>query len=446
MKTEITLRYALEFSIIIPAALFAFMPVNSYMRFTSLKSYIMAGVLLILSVFVSAYFCSLYMLRIRDIFIPYVLIFFALYSLSVNLSLNKKLFCFFNSMMICSVGPLYTILAAAPDELTNPLWFTLKLFTIRSGLICLGLTVLTGIIFFRTLTKKIPMLLREESIKNAWRHLFVIPLVMSLLIYWMTPNSPVVVMTGRVRSISLVLYFFTPFSVFMFYHIFWWTTERITERARLQQENTFLVMESRRYDELRRYMEHTRTLRHDFRQHMLVISQLAESNDTEKLRSYISQMNISSGRSYISYCMNSATDALAAHYDSIARSNGTRIDFRLEIPSELPVKEADFCAMLGNLIENALRAVKNLPEESRHIKVISMMLSSAMLGVSVSNHYDGTISFGNNGLPVSESESDEGHGVGLISVSNTVKRYGGSMNINTEDNTFSVDIILYCNS
>jgi sensor histidine kinase regulating citrate/malate metabolism len=56
------------------------------------------------------------------------------------------------------------------------------------------------------------------------------------------------------------------------------------------------------------------------------------------------------------------------------------------------------------------------------------------------------MSLDKDGLPISESESDEGHGIGLISISNTVKRYGGSMNINTEDNTFSVDIILYCNS
>jgi sensor histidine kinase regulating citrate/malate metabolism len=74
------------------------------------------------------------------------------------------------------------------------------------------------------------------------------------------------------------------------------------------------------------------------------------------------------------------------------------------------------------------------------------MLSAVMLGVSVSNHYEGIMSLDKDGLPISESESDEGHGIGLISISNTVKRYGGSMNINTEDNTFSVDIILYCNS
>ena len=191
-------------------------------------------------------------------------------------------------------------------------------------------------------------------------------------------------------------------------------------------------------------MEHTRTLRHDFRQHISVLSQLAESNDIENIRNYISQLNEASSKSYKAYSANSVVDALAAHYDSIAHSIGAAIDFRIELPATLPVKESDLCALLGNLIENALRAVKSLNEESRHVKVISVMLSRAMLGLSVSNYYDGTINFGDNGLPV--SSSGERHGLGLNSVSNTVKRYGGSMNINTEENTFSVDIILYCNS
>ena len=443
MKTDIMLRYALEFAVVIPFSIFAFLPVSEYMKFTSLKSYVMAGVFMIAFVFTAAYFCSLWMIRIRDIFIPYSLILFLLYSLSVNTSLNKKLFCFFNSAMICSVGMLYTILTTAPDELTNPLWFTSKLFTLRSGLVCLVFTVLTGALFFRTLTKKIPVLLREESVKDAWKYLFLIPMVISMLTYWMTPVSPIVVMTGRVRAISFVLFLFVPMSVFMFYHIFWWTAERFAERSNLQQENTFLVMERRRYEELRRYVERTRTLRHDFRQHISVLSQLAESNETEKLRSYISELNDSPAAAYRTYCANSAIDALSAYYDSIAHSINADIEYRLDIPSELPVKESEFCAMLGNLIGNALRAVKNLSQESRHVKVISVMLSEAMLGLSVSNHYDGTITFGDNGLPVSNRE---GHGLGLISVSNTVKRYGGSMNINTEGNIFSVDIILYCNS
>ena len=443
MKSEITLRYALEYVILIPGTLFAFIPVREYMRFTSLKSYIMAGALMLISILISAYLSSVYAIRSRDIFIPGIVILFVIYAYLVNMSLSKKIFCFFNSVTLCATGIIYTVFLTAPDELTNPLWFTLRLFTFRSSIICLCLNLLTGIIFFRTLTKKIPDLLHEENIKDSWRYISVMPFVLSMLAYWMIPLSPVVVMTGRVRAISFVLYIIIPLSAFMFCHVFWRTMKRFSESVKLKQENTFLIMESKRYTELRRYVERTRTLRHDFRQHLLVISQLAESNDTDRLRSYISELNDSPVITYKNYSANPAVDALAAYYDSIAQSLSAKINFRLELPAELPIRESDLCALLGNLIENALRAVKNLNEESRNVKVNAVMLSDAMLGLSVSNRYEGRINFGSHGLPESPRE---GHGLGLNSVSNTVKRYGGSMNINTENNIFSVDIILYCNS
>lgn len=443
MNYEITLRYALELSVLIPGALFAFMPVAEYMRFKSVKSYITFGALMMISILISAYFSSVYAIRSRDIFIPCMVILFVIYAYLVNMSLSKKIFCFFNSVTICSTAITYTVFLTAPDELTNPLWFTLRLFTFRSSIICACLMILTGIIFFRTLTKKIPDLLHEEHIKDAWKYMSVMPFVLSVLAFWMIPLSPAVVMTGRVRVLSLVLYMIIPLSAFMFCHVFWRTMKTFGESAKLKQENTLLIMESKRYSELRTYMERTRTLRHDFRQHLLVISQLAESNDTDKLRSYISELNTSHVIAYRTYSANPAVDALAAYYDSLANSINIKLELRFELPAELPVKESDFCAMLGNLIDNALRAVKNLPEESRRIKINALMLSSAMLGLSVSNHYDGNIIFGNNGLPVSQRE---GHGLGLISVSNTVKHYGGSMNITSGNNIFTVEIILFCNS
>ena len=96
--------------------------------------------------------------------------------------------------------------------------------------------------------------------------------------------------------------------------------------------------------------------------------------------------------------------------------------------------------MFGNLIENALTAVKSLPPESRKINVIASMLSQYMTGISIDNPFEGNITFGQNGLPVSPKPA---HGIGLVSVKNTVERYNGSMNIKTEEHVFSVDIILY---
>ena len=96
--------------------------------------------------------------------------------------------------------------------------------------------------------------------------------------------------------------------------------------------------------------------------------------------------------------------------------------------------------MLRRLLSQAVRV---LPAESRRVKVMSSMLSDAMLGLSVDNNFAGNITLVRNGLPVS---SRENHGTGLISVMNTVNHYCGNLDISTAGNVFSVSIILYCNT
>ncbi|MBQ7594991.1 MAG: GHKL domain-containing protein [Synergistaceae bacterium] len=425
---NLTLRYAIEFSIMIPAAIFAFTPIIDKLRFSRKFTFVSVGVILMSLILAGAFLCNKYFPKVKGIFASGIVILFAVYLFCLDCELNKKLFCFFNAMMLCEFCPMYTTILMGPIELAKGF----GPFLVSSGFVCLGLSLAVGIIFFRTLTVKIPMLLNEERIKSIWKYMFLLPLGITIFTNWITPISPKVVMTGRVRPISLLLYLVIPSVVFLFIHLWFWTTAKIVESSRLQQENDLLHIESKRYNELKNYMNETRALRHDFRQHLSVISELAENEEFDELKVYLSQLTAKSKQSYINYCENRAVDAIASHYDKIARSQATKIDWRLELPETLPMNEAEYCAILGNLTENSLHAVKALPEDRREIKIISSMLSDYILGLAIDNPYD-----------EKTSQKISGQGIGLISVRNTVEHYGGTMNITTENETFSVDIILY---
>lgn len=339
--------------------------------------------------------------------------------------------------MLCFFCVMYTHFLAAPLELHS----SGGPFSWQSSLLCLGLAVLCIGLAFRTLHVKIPLLLHTESLNLSWRGLLLLPLTFTVLLYWMTPVSFQVVMTGRVRTVSMVLMLFVPCVAWILYHFLWLITARVTQSARLQQENTLLQMEHKRYDELRSYMDASRALRHDFRQHLLVIGQYAKDGNTKGLQTYLMPMLEKAGSAPPRYCMSTVADAIAAHYARLAEQQQTRIAFKLELPKKLPLPESDYCALLGNLLENALRAVAQLPEEDRRVEAVSLMLSDAMLGVSVSNPYTGKIRLGKNGLPHGGKAR---HGLGLASVASTVQRYRGTLDIRTENNVFAVDILMYC--
>ena len=432
---------ALELSVVIPALVFAVMPVTGSLKYSSPRFFVLTAGAVVFMTLAGACVCVKYSVRTRTVLAVNVAIISMAYSLLVNLNMTRKLFCLFNSAMLCEFCSIYSNILTAPYRLRHLVGLEGDYVLFLPAIVLLVLAVPVGIIFFRTLTVRIPVLLNDERIASVWRYMFLIPLVMSVLIWWMTPISSLVVMTGRVRPVFLVLVAFLTAATFTVYNVFWWTNAKLTESARLQQENTFLQMESKRYYELRKYMDYTRELRHDFRQHILVLTHLADTGQLGSLREYLSHLTEKADRVRASYCTNGAVDAVASHYDTVARGQDTAITWSLDLLEKLPMNEADYCAMLGNLVENALSAVKTQPQESRRVKVISSMLSEVMLGLSVDNPFTGKIDFGKNGLPLSHKA---GHGTGLISVMNTVNRYGGNLNINTEGNIFSVDIILYC--
>ena len=291
---NLALRYSLEFALVIPAAIFAVLPVIYNLKFDSLYALGLSVIFLGAFILTGAYLCLNYIPRVRTLFIPGMLILFLVYFFSVNATLNRKLFCFFNAVMLTGFCPMYTMYLMSSLELGNEF----GAFMIASGLVSLGLSVIVGLIFYKTLTVKLPMLLNEERISTLWDYLFLIPLCVSLFIYWITPNYPSVVMTGRVRSVSLALMLLIPLMIFILYHIAYFLTATLTESAKLRQENIFLQMESKRYNELKDYMTRTRTLRHDFRQHLLIISQLADSNRIDELRNYLTELSGSPGLSY----------------------------------------------------------------------------------------------------------------------------------------------------
>ena len=442
MQEYLMLRYILEFIIIIPAVIFAVLPVLDDMRFKSFTAHITGLISLIFLVLLGAFIRAKFILNSAFIIIPYAVLFFILYIMLVTASSGRKLFCFFNSIMLCTFCPLYTVFLMAPIEKENEIWYAKGVFTIESSIVYILLALIIGAIFFKTLYVKLPMLMKQEYISSVWDFLFLVPMFMTILMWWAIPIHPDLAMAGRLRPVALIILWLMLMMILLLYHVFWWTAMKITEGSKLQQENTLLTMESKRYEELRIYMDKTRTLRHDFRQHILVITQLSNSGKFTELQNYLSQFNEVTFGSYTGFCDNIAVDAVASYYTSFAENQMTKIKWKLNLPHNLPLKESDYCVILGNLIENSLRAVKNLSPEHRYINVISSLLSDTIIGISIDNPYCGKIKFGRNGLPKSEHE---GHGIGLLSVYNTIKRYEGSMNITTENKIFSVDIVLHCN-
>lgn len=430
---NIYLRYILEFAVIIPGAFFALLPVKNDLRF---KQGMVAGIATaIMSLFIVAgsAICYRYGLSSNAILMPGMILFFIPYCLIVTLSFSKKLYLFVQAMLFVGFGTMYGSYLMAPIETDG------FLFTAPTSMMVLLIDLVIGILFYETFTVKLPLLLRHEALNQTWAWMSVIPAGLLVLVFSLVPNNMQLVMTGRIRPVALSALLLIPIGTWLLYHVVWRVMRAVTENHRLQQENSLLQMEQKRYEEMRAYMDATRKIRHDVRQHYLVIHDLAEKGELEQLKEYLEQLDALNNVPYFAYCGHATIDALASYYDNVAKAQNTAISWTLQFPEKVNMNIADYCGMLGNLVENSVRAVAQLPEEKRHITVVSRLISEQMLGLSVENPYTGRIRFGRDGLPRS---SQPEHGIGLSSVAATVHKYNGTLDITTENGIFSVNILL----
>ncbi|MBQ6523838.1 MAG: GHKL domain-containing protein [Atopobiaceae bacterium] len=430
------LRYALELASVIPAAVIALIPVHRSLRRSKTLVYgAMAVVLLAFVVagsFIGAYFgCASSLVTFA--FMPLLL---AVYSYVVDLNVGKTLFCFMFSTALCALSTLFVSLLNAPVEATNPL----VTFLPETSLMVILAEVVIGILFYRTLDAKLSMLLTEEDLDGSWYPASFAAFLLAAILIWVSPTNYALLLEGRIRTISMAACVIVAIGLVFLIDVIWRLSSHLVENTRLRQENNMLSMEERRYAQLRSYMNQTRELRHDFRQHMRVISGLVHGNQIDELTNYVDQINQMAGQEHRRLCANHAFDAVASYYEAMAAEQGATIEWSLDVPEEVFIKEADLCSIIGNLVENALQAVSKLPADRQIVKVTVRLITEAMLGITVKNPYEGKIRMGRNGLPRTYKR---GHGIGLASVSAIAKRYGGTCDIDVSNGQFAVSILMY---
>lgn len=428
-------RYVLELAMVAPASVLCLVPLRKFYAVPPLLVALVALAEEAIVVFFGAVVGLRQQLPSALILAMSVVLFFPSLMLAVQASLSKLLFCFGNAIMLSVYVNLLTTIISAPWEQDD-----LLTFSPRSSLFCLLLAFTLCILFFRMMNTELPDLFYERQLDYLWVWSIPVMLAVTVLFLWHITLSASLAGDSELRSRLLVTLLLFPVCLLILFRLLWRFSRRLHAEADLAQENSLLRMESKRFASLSRYLNETRALRHDFRQHLRVLSGLAQSGKTEELVEYLASLE--DVPVLVRYSANPTVDALIAYYAALAENQATHIDWALELPEELNMRTTDFCAILGNLVENALQAVEKLPEEQRRVQVVARMLSDRMLGISVENPYMGRIRLRSDGLPAVRRTN---HGVGLPSVAATVKRYGGTMDLDVSGGMFRVSILIYPN-
>ena len=429
-------RFFLEFAMMYPAEYLCLASLQEHLR-APRKTYAIGASAITLMGLAGAAVCCMLDMETNFLLIPLLIISFWLlrWRTDREVSISQTMFLFSVSAVMMSVCTLLAIVLNAEAELDN----AQPVFLPSTSVICLTLSVILSAIFRFTAVRWSRWLLQEYHGEAFWESAWPLPALYAAFLVFCMPKEIGVILMNRIRIIAVLAVSISLLGIFLLLYEMYQVAREYTRSAQLDRENQLLAVESRRYTELRTYMEQTRHLRHDFRQHLHVIAGLTEAGQVDELKNYLHQYESELSEERPTLCANPAVDALAGHYDHEAHSLGVPVDWRLELPRQLPVPEADLCMMLGNLLENAFHASQKLPPEQRQVKVMARMLSPAMLGLLVENRYDGVLKRQKGAL---HSTKHDGMGIGLVSIQTTAAKYGGSMTVETENGLFRVNILL----
>ena len=180
------------------------------------------------------------------------------------------------------------------------------------------------------------------------------------------------------------------------------------------------------YDSRLKADREIRSIKHDMKNHLICISDLCEKAKYEELKDYVSELSERLNTADQSVRTgNDIADVIIN--DKISKTLSDHITINVSGTMDRCTAEPiDICTIMSNLIDNAVDAVKKLPEEYRKIEIeFKNNLHFILISVrNPSENYVGTFS--------TVKDDKENHGFGISNINLAVEKYGGESGFSCE--------------
>lgn len=211
--------------------------------------------------------------------------------------------------------------------------------------------------------------------------------------------------------------------------------------ARIKTQNMMsknMEMQKQYFTMLTSKIEQARRDLHDSKYRVAAIERFVETDDKDGLLEFCKTMI---PKRYFSVDLfhsgNAAVDGILFHYAQ--RAEQDNIQFKIAgTVCKTSIPDDELSMLLGNAMENAITACMTL-EHDRFIKVVAQC-EEHVLSIVVQNSFDGNLKMKHGVLQSRKRIS--GPGIGLESMQMICKKHGGTMELQWDENTFTVLIIL----
>jgi len=224
--------------------------------------------------------------------------------------------------------------------------------------------------------------------------------------------------------------------------------EIITKEA---EKNYILLSKQKQYElieehntQIDQIYSDIRDWQHDFKHHMQVIHTFIERSEIDEAEKYLKNLDEQILMSSIKVSTgNYLVDAILSSKMTLAKAYDIEFECNAMLPSELSVDNTDLCAILSNLLDNAIEACRKV-ENKKYIKCDTLLLKN-QLYIKIVNTSNGKY-VKNAQSFITTKKDGKIHGLGLNHVESIVSQYDGICKIKGENECFTVEISIPINT
>ena len=218
---------------------------------------------------------------------------------------------------------------------------------------------------------------------------------------------------------------------------------RLGQVSKIQTEMALLALQNECLQENAKDIENmydtVRALRHDLKNHLLCILSMAEERDVEDIEQYTRQLlqQQNTVNKLIMFSGSKVLDAIINSKSAAAERAGVRLSAIITTPLA-GVSPEDITIILGNALDNAIRAAK---DSQRKVVDIHIQPQGAYSSIVIANDIAHPVLLDNPALRTTKNIRYR-HGFGIQNMRQAVERNQGLIRFYKQNDRFICDILL----
>ncbi len=205
--------------------------------------------------------------------------------------------------------------------------------------------------------------------------------------------------------------------------------------AEVKSLESMIDRQKKQYEFVKTNIDNVNIKCHDMKQQISTLKNRVDPDALEEIQTMIKVYDTTFKTG------NEVLDVFLQEKLMICEKDGITLDCIVDGESVAFMKPGDLYALVGNAIDNAVEAVRQLPNRNQRIITFSIRKQMNLALIHIDNAYTGIISF-QNGVPKSTKGDPFNHGYGVRSMRMIAERYGGSLNTKADNGIFHLNIIL----